>query len=228
MQGRVGDSVASQESAAELVVRLERDERFLYWGESATPHFLALIWFLEHVGAPDEARDVLVRLIGALAVRNAKLSDDPLDGPEVSPDEVLARLFKLPREKEQARRGRRAVASWSIESLIHLATRRGLRNPLAEQWPHITRVDMASFLVQRASDLLLWDGAEGEEATRIAGKPQRWSELLTNANSRDFTSLPLTLQEDPNFALMFALVYPHRNSLQLVKALDEWFRAPCA
>lgn len=215
----------SRESAAELVVRLEREERFLFWGESASPHFLALIWFLERIGAADRARDVLLRLIGALAVRNTKLSDDPLDGPEVSPDEVLARLFRLPREEEQPRRGRRAVASWSMESFIHLAARRGLRDGLVEQWSRITRVDMASFLVRCPYDLLLWDGAEGEEATRIAGKPQRWSELLADANSRDSASLPLTLQEDPDFALIFALAYPHRNSLQLVKALDEWFGA---
>lgn len=225
IQGRIGICAPSQESAAALVARLEREERFLFWGESASPHFLAIIWFLERVGAADKARDVILRLIGALAARNAKLSDDPLDGPDVSPDEVLARLFRLPREKEQSRRGRRAVASWSIEFFIHLAARRGLRDGLAEQWARITRVDMASFLVRRSSDLLLWDGAEGEEATRIAGKPQRWSELLANANSRDFASLPITLQENPDFALIFALAYPHRNSLPLVKALDEWFGA---
>jgi len=31
------------------------------------------------------------------------------------------------------------------------------------------------------------------------------------------------LQNDPEFALMFALAYRHRASLTLVKALDTWF-----
>jgi len=31
------------------------------------------------------------------------------------------------------------------------------------------------------------------------------------------------LRKDEDFALMFLLVYPHRASTTLVKALDNWF-----
>ena len=211
------------EEAAELVRRLERDHRLLFWGESASPHFFTIMWFLESVGGLAQAQDVLLRLIGALALRNSKLSDDPLDGPDVTPDEVLARLFQLAREKSPPRRGRRAVASWTLEAMIHIATRRGLRAGLAEMWSHITRVDLASFVPREPFDLLLWEGAEGEEATRIVGRPQSWKQLVAAAAASDIARLPSILSVDPEFAMLFALAYPHRNSTELIKLLDQSF-----
>jgi len=216
-------SSSSQNAASALITALESAQRLLYWGESASPHFLCIIWFLEQTGQAKLAGEILLHLVGALAHHNNKLSEDPLDGPEVSADEVLTNLFQIAQEKKAIPKGRKAVASWTIESLIHLAARRGFRQELADLWTPITRVDMASFRMKRASHLFLWDGAEGEQATRLAGKPQSWAELQANAMRSDLNELPVTLQEDPDFALMFALAYPHRNNVALVKALDDWF-----
>jgi hypothetical protein len=216
-------SSSSQDAASAFVASLESGQRLLYWGESAAPHFLCIIWFLERVGQTKVAGEILLHLIGALAHRNNKLSDDPLDGPEVSADEVLTNLFQIAQKKKPIPKGRKAVASSTIESLIYIAVRRGFRKELAELWNPITHVDMESFRVKRTPDFFLWEGAEGEQATRLAGKPQSWAELQKTAVRSDLSELPQTLQEDPDFALMFALVYPHRNNTALVKALDGWF-----
>jgi len=72
-------------------------------------------------------------------------------------------------------------------------------------------------------DVLLWHCEQGEEMTRKAGKPQSWKELLDAARADDISALPNALRDDPDFALMFALAYPHRASLALIKALDTWF-----
>ncbi len=101
--------------------------------------------------------------------------------------------------------------------------RRGFRQELADLWAPITHVEMASFWMKKPSDLFLWDGAEGEEATRLADKPQSWAKLQTTATRSDLSDLPVMLQNDPDFALLFALAYPHRNNGALVKALDGWF-----
>lgn len=222
LQSRSEGSSSSQEAVSALLTSLESAQRLLYWGESASPLFLCIIWFLERAGKAKVAGEILIHLVGALAHRNNKLSDDPLDGPEVSADEVLTNLFQMAQAKKPMPKGRKAVASWTIESLIQLAARRNLRQDLAELWTSITYVDMASFRVKRASDLFLWERAEGELATRLAGKPQSWAKLQANAMRSDLNELPVTLQKDSGFALMFALAYPHRNTVALVKELDEW------
>lgn len=216
-------SSSSQDAAAALVTSLESDQRLLYWGESASPHFLCIVWFLERVGQTKVAGEILLHLVSALANRNNKLSDDPLDEPTVSSDEVLTNLFQIAQNKKPIPKGRKAVASWTIESLIHLAARRGFRKELADLWAPITHVDMASFRVRRAPDIFLWEGANGEHATRLVDKPQSWAKLQANAARSDHSELPITIQDDPDFALLFALTYPHRNSAALVKALDGWF-----
>jgi hypothetical protein len=151
------------------------------------------------------------------------LSNDPLDEPTVSADGVLTNLFQIAQNKKPIPKGRKAAASWTIEALIHLAARRGFRKELADLWSPITHVDMASFRMSNVRDLFLWEGASGEHATRLADKPQSWAKLQGNAAPSDQSQLPTTLQHDPDFALLFALTYPHRNNTALVKALDDWF-----
>jgi hypothetical protein len=223
IEERAGRPLTSTADATALLARLDRDERLLYWGESAAPHFLAIIWFLERQGQTQSARTILSALMAALAHRNGKLSNDPLAGPERSADEVLTSLFDLALGKQQPARGQRAGGSWTLEALIALAARRQLRGELEHHWPAITHVDMLRFDPALPSDLLLWHGAKGKEASRLAGKPQRWSELVADAEHEEIEVLPKTLCEDSEFALMFALAYPHRTSAALIKTLDTAF-----
>jgi hypothetical protein len=97
------------------------------------------------------------------------------------------------------------------------------RQALKARWWDITRVDMASFRPNRIADALLWKFESGEEMFRLPGKPQSWRELTAAARIIDLAALPAVLREDPDFALMFMLAYPHRASTTLVKALDKWF-----
>jgi hypothetical protein len=71
--------------------------------------------------------------------------------------------------------------------------------------------------------MLLWHCELGEEALRLPNKTQSWQQLLTDARSDDVSGLPEILKTDHEFALIFALAYPHRNNLALTKALDTWF-----
>jgi hypothetical protein len=222
IQLRNGKSPSSAEQATLSLGRLARGGRLWFWGESALPHFLCIAWLLEKSGQARLAEDLLLGIVGALSRRNQKLSEDPFDGPEVLPDDVLASALQMARHPEP-RRQRRAVCSWTLESLLHLLARRLRRQALAAQWSEVTRVVMASFRPQRVADALLWHCENGEEATRLPGKPQSWRELLGAARTDDIAALAAILREDPDFALMFALVYPHRAGPVLVKALDTWF-----
>lgn len=219
---RIGERPQSTDAATSLLKRLAKGNRFWFWGESAVPHLLSIVWLLERCGAGVLAEELLLQMIGGIAHRNHSLSDNPLAGPDVTPDHVLASMFEKIRRPEP-RRGRRAVASWTLESLLHLIARRLRRQALAARWGDMTHVEMASFRPHRMADKLLWQCESGEEAMRLPSKPQSWRVLLAEACNNDLKSLPAILQHDPDFALMFALAYPHRADLTLVKALDTWF-----
>jgi hypothetical protein len=191
-----------------LIHRLVTDGRVFFWGESALPNFLVICWLLEQSGQSWLAEGVMLGVVGALTKFNQKLSANPLSGPEVLPDEVFSSILKKNAKPEMAH-GRRAPVSWSLESLLHL-------------WD-ITHVEMASFRPNRAADALLWFTNAGEEMERLAGKPQSWKEFTDIARTNDLNALPAILRNDPDFALMFMLAYPHRASTTLVKALDKWF-----
>jgi hypothetical protein len=220
MKRRDGQHPASGDIAFPLISRLARDGRFYFWGESALPNFLAIFWMLEHHGQNWFGEELLLQIINALTKQNQKLSDDPLQGPEISPDKCFSSILEKLRNPKP-RRGRRAPVSWSLESLVQLLAIRMRRQALKARWWNITQVEMASFKPTRNADTLLWNCDEGEEMERLPGKPQKWGELTAAAKSNDISVLPRILQDDPDFALMFILAYPHRASTTLVKALDK-------
>ncbi len=140
--------------------------------------------------------------------------------PYRAPDEVIeAELRRLrdPNRHEE----REAAASYTLESLITLATRRLLRASLAQTWYQISRVEMASFQPQRPRDLLLWKCATGKECAKWPNAPQSWNALQRDARRQEPEQLPELFTSNPNFALMFLLAYPHRIGAPLVKALDS-------
>lgn len=209
-------------AAIELIYKLVRDERLCFWGESALPSFLSVFWMLEHSKYHHVGENMLVQTLSLLAKRNHKLSDDPLAGPEISPDDVLLKLLKEI-QNARPRQGRRAPVSWGIESLLHLLALRMRRQALKVRWHEITHVEMASFRPKRVIDTLTWHCNAGEEIERLPGKPQSWRELSARARKIDLSTLPNILQEDKEFALMFILAYPHRASIDLIKYLDASF-----
>lgn len=222
MHRRAGTPDSLPDAAIPMLDQLVRANRFWFWGESAFPHFLSIAWMLEHTGKCLYGEHVLIQILTALTRSNHQLSQNPVAGPELSGDEVLTSLFKK-LERTEPRRGRKAPVSYCLESIIHLLALRMRRQALKARWYEITHVEMASFQPKHAADALLWHCEQGEEKTRLQGKPQRWQTLTGEARANDLSSLPEILRKDADFALMFMLAYPHRASTTLVKALDNWF-----
>jgi DNA-directed RNA polymerase specialized sigma24 family protein len=223
MRCRIGEIPSSVSKAVDLIDRLARENRYWFWGESAHPNYLSIFWLLEHSGDSGIGEELLLQVVSLLTRYNNKFADNPLKGPEVLPDEVLSSMIKKLRHPEP-RNGRRAPASWIIESLLHLLALRMRRQALKARWWDVTHVEMASFLPKRVADTLLWHCEAGEERERLPAKPESWRCLTAAAQTNDLNALPKILREDPDFALMFMLACPHRASTTLVKALDTWFR----
>lgn len=222
LQRRGGNISPALDKAIPLVHRLVRDGRLYFWGESALPNFLTIFWFLEHSGQGWMAEEVLLNIMGLLTMYNHQNSMQPLAGPEKLPDEVLSsQLSKNLRPRLQ--HVRNAPASWGLELIVHLLAARMRRQALKARWWDVTHVVLTSFRPRRPADVLLWHSTTGEEMHRLADKPQSWAGLTAAARNIDLASLPTILKDDPDFALMFMLAYPHRASTCLVKALDKWF-----
>jgi hypothetical protein len=205
----------------ERLKMLIEQHRFFVWGESAVPHILYIQWFWENQQPPMSAISLIEEIVVALCERNHVDADDiPVPPPRVSADEILAELFSTEKPTEK---NRRSPDPWSLEALIHFIARRNGRPFLSNYWRAISKLDMVSFQPSPKDDGLLWDAPEGHEAERKPEKEQSWAKLREIALEDRTNDLPDVLRENPEFALMFFMAYPHRISPALVGFLDRHF-----
>ena len=210
------------DDAGRITQRLEmllKNERVFAWGESAVPALIAIQWYAEKDAMSVDAIPALKAVILAICERNQIHSEDErFPPPQVSPDEVLAKLFQ---EELPKTPNRRSPDTWSLEALIDFFARRNHRDFLAGIWREVSRLDMISFEPQPVVDGLLWQASEGHEAVRKLEMEQSWKVLVEAARENRSRALPEILQEDRDFALMFFLAYPHRLSRGLLGLLDQ-------
>ena len=154
-------------------------------------------------------------------MNNSHRANSKLAIPHKDPDEVFVELFE--RRKQVLLQGAQETQeSYTLESLVVLASRRMLRQHLSRRWHDVSWVSLASFIPKKPSDLLLWRCTEGLESSRWPQQTQSWRSLLQQSRKQETKRLPKILVVRPDFALMFFLVYPHRISVPLVKMLDAW------
>jgi len=217
---RKGTEAQSASAALSLVMLLFENGRLWLWGESALPHFLAIIWFLESSSgslASDRLISMFIREIGRRTQTN---SSDALPDPYEPVDSILTDLFsRIERHPEPSRK---ETASYALEPLVLMAVRRLLKQTLKSLWYELTEVCLARFESTRSHDLLLWRCNDGAEFHKYYERPQQWDALKAEASPKPPDLLPGVLK-DAEFALMFLLIYPHRLSVQLVRHLDHSF-----
>ena len=206
------------------VLKLVADGRLLLWGESAVPHFLSIVWFLESFTASPLSDVLLLTLLRLIAARNGEESTCALADPYVMADEALEEHFTKQFSADAVEPSQKAPASYALEVTAILAAKRLFRQHLAAAWSSVTRVNLASFHPTRTEDFLLWQCKEGEEKHLWAGRTQSWAALKAQAALDETRSLPSVFQKHPEFALMFFLVYSHRIGTPLVKFLDQWLK----
>ncbi|NOS72761.1 MAG: hypothetical protein HOP33_22905, partial [Verrucomicrobia bacterium] len=218
--GAINSTDEADQRKTRLKMLIEQDRLFL-WGESAVPHILSIQWFWENQQPPMSAISLIEEVVAALCERNHVDSDDiPFPPPRVSADEILAELITAEKPKEK---NRRSPDPWSLEPLLHFLARRNSRTFLSNHWRAISKLDMVSFQPSPKNDGLLWDAPEGHEADRKPEKEQSWTKLRDAAAEDRANELPDVLRENPKFALMYFLAYPHRISPALVGFLDRQF-----
>ena len=103
--------------------------------------------------------------------------------------------------------------SYTAEVAIHFLARRWLRQTLASIWFGLTRIALTSYIPANSAEWFRWRSSE-ESSSTLAGEPQSWGALLTQAETVSVSDLPKTLRERPAFALCFfwyTLIASHRR-----------------
>jgi hypothetical protein len=208
-----------RKTVALLLDLIDRGRLFV-WGEGALPQFLILFWLLESAGRYVEANSLLVVLIEAVADRNARDSQLPLEDPYTDADDCLVKLFSGSRNPQRPK----GVQSYSLFPLVLIAARRNLRSPLEQLWPKISLVDVTWFEPPKPAEELRWHCEEGKEFLCASAQPQSWKVLCEFANRDRQEFLPQVIRNDATFALLFLLAFPHRFSPRFVKHLDTLVR----
>jgi len=211
--------------ARENLERLFTDGRLIVWGESAVPFFLTATWALDHLRPDHFADRFLFAALGAVTHQNSRHAFPKLPPPYDSPDEASAKAFRRVFAGETAL-DLQATASYTLEALVTLVARRLWRNALAALWSPITKIDMERLVPDAPRDLLLWRWGHdrGSNQSRKFGTPQSWQELLAESRRDEDSSLPTVIRDEPDFAVLFLLCFPHRLTRGLVKHMEETMR----
>ena len=188
------------------------------WGESATPHFLAVYWFLRAFGRPQESRSVLESVVRG--IYEASKADDSRGLPSVyqSAEQALDVHNELkPDGPPQNLRRQSRV----LEGLFQLFVRLNYKQAAKALWPDYTRFILRSYEVSEPWEFFRWHNEEtGSNRDLIPPRRQEWVDVKRAAEWSDDSSIPAVLRDRPELALLFAQVYPHRLSSTVMRWLD--------
>jgi len=199
-------------------VRQHKNE-LLLWGEGAIPSFLSVMWFLRHSTGSAEPDALLASLITSICAANEG-QNTGLPDPYHSLVEVIEHQLGLARiVVSEHFKGR----SYTLESLIQLFARRGLRQQLRFLWPRITHLQFAEFRVDPRWKwkYCFWYSDEGTLSTRQPKTPQSWADLIAESRLVNVKAIPDVFRRYPELLLIFLVVYPHRINTDVVKFLDD-------
>jgi hypothetical protein len=202
-----------------------------FWGEGATPYWLAVTWGLERCGQGPASSDVLSILIGCRCSRHGgrpRACPSPYLAPADAVDYLLledaaAAGMRYPEAESSA--DLLQEDSYVLESLVHLLARRGSRGDVAAIWPAVSRMRFAQSVPDDLWERFRWRFDHGMLETRVPNRTQSWRELREEAERADYSWVPTPLRERPHLVLLFLMAYPHRLCPDLVKLLDDGFRA---
>ena len=198
---------------------LAQQDKMQLWGESAVPYFILATLGLERRGHHALAEAKLVQLIRTICSINGKGAVRP---GMTNPYWTIERSLRLALGLELINREEFVGFSYTLQSLIHMLARRGLKQTLKRMWAPITEIDFATLIFHERHEWLVWKANSVTLDTRFPNRPESWRELLRAANETDSGNMPEILLNRPSFMPFFLLVYHHRCHPALVKHIDLW------
>ena len=184
------------------------------WGESAVPYLLLATIVLERSKDATSARKLIAGMVRSISEVNGPKGKG-IPNPYYEAEAALRLQLGLGLPTTETFNG----YSYCLEPLILWATRRGMRPQLERFWPDITRLCFADFRPSEKWEIFRWRARTGRLHTKIPNSPQSWPDLIKSADEAP-DDIPAVLAAKPEFAIFFAMVFPHRLSSGLLRAID--------
>lgn len=195
------------------------DRHMLLWGESAVPFFTSLALCLERTGRSYDAEEIVARLIRSVCSRNSPRSRNGLPNPYYGVGKVVAALCGVGRSF--AARDNPSGDSFTLAALVDFLVRRWRKQTLKALWEGVTHIHLTEMQYACTHDFYRWRTFNQGNLTQwYVQRPQPWDSLASEAQAPPSNAIPRSLREDPRFAVMFALVYPHRFCRDLLKLVE--------
>lgn len=196
----------------------KHERHMLLWGESAVPFFVSFALLIEQCGQAPKAEAIIQMMVEAIINLNSLDSKEGLPGPYYSVNRCVGAMCQI--ASNPMRRDSPLGSSYALDALIEFLVRRLRKQSLKLLWQGVTHIHLCEMEYAKPVDFYLWRTFDGQLTQRYVKRPQPWGELVERANEDTATGLPETLRSNPEFALMFALVYPHRFGRGLLRAIE--------
>jgi len=204
-----------------IYLRIERsvkERKLFFWGESASPHFYAVMLLLQSRGDEKLACDFAAGVISTITRENKRGRMPGVPDPYCTPDE-LVRQYVFGEEifpDNVSFAGR----AYTLRAFVEFLARRERKQALKSLWYGITGVDAAEFIPAASRDLYRWRNRDGSLSVEQWDQPQQWPELYDAATSTPERQNILA-REYPELLLPFALVYPHRFTVAMSRLIEQ-------
>jgi len=211
----------------------ENRKRIEFWGEAVVPQFLSIFWGYRLSDGTMVPDFFLRDMINAITSRNGRKGNAPLASPYFGLDRLLPNFldghlnnlvphgYRLSTEPIDANFG---SMSHTIEGLVHIFVRRNWKQNMKAMWPAISRIHQRSFDYKKGWHFYRWRNEEGGEIMKIISPKQSWQALKDESFECQGEEVPDLLKQDPVFALLFLVIFPHRLNASFIRWLDTALR----
>jgi hypothetical protein len=185
------------------------------WGEAAVPHVWAGALEVEQYGHHTMSEGLLFQVLKVIVEINARRRGPALPNPYWGPEASVRHTLNLDVTNPETFNG----VSYTAEPLIDFFVRRLARPSLASLWEKITKIQFAEFSVTEQWEYFRWRAHHGSLRTSMPKSPESWNRMLEHVKSSPIGT-PSLLNSRPQFAILFALVFPHRFTCDLTKVVE--------
>ena len=186
------------------------------WGESSFPYFFSIIKYLEINGETQAAQSFLNGITIGVIEANDRNKEEGIPNPYYSVSEIYEALL-VPKGKEIDFK-QFPGGSYTLESMIMMMARRGVRDILEQNWRNISYIQLKEFRPDNIEDTFSWLTRQGVNHSEFPKATQSWAELKKEAT--DLEGAPKFYIENLGLLHFFILVCPHRANKTIIGLLD--------
>lgn len=190
---------------------------FLVWGESANASAWMIFWLVSSkTNSEKMAENFLLAYALSIVIANSSQKTG-LAVPHLTLDEILEEQFGV-NSYEFKPKHTYSGNAYSVRPVVCELARKLCRTSLEASWSQISEIQYSWMSYKNQEDYLEYRVIKGVTRSSYYDRPTSWKKLLKESQkyAADYSkNLPRILLDDLQFAMLFALVFPHRLDVYL-------------